>query len=74
MISTAVIPLVENSNNIFKIFQKKHLHFIKNNFILESVETNIKTTNKKNKNMKVQAKTTRNDFDYEVIRLVKKKS
>lgn len=42
-------------------------------FILKSVEINIKTTNKKNKNMKDQATKVQSEFNYEVIRLTRKK-
>jgi len=51
--STVLEKPVENLYNKFakitKNCQKKHLHYNSNEFILKSVEHNIKTTNKKNK-------------------------
>ena len=63
--STTTDSLVENLyNKIAKIPKncwKKHLHYCLKKFILKSVESNIKTTNKKNKHERSDDEGTKRD-------------
>lgn len=52
---------------------KKHLHYVRNGAKLMSVDNKNKNPQTKRLNMNNQAtKTTKEEMDYEVIRLVKK--